>query len=260
MMNEDSGSNADWDWNARVSAYNGARYTDIQQANVGNCWLLAAIGAVAQSGVDLTQRITYLGNCNYRVMMFDLNTRLPVYETVRFDGTLAQGLVNGENQQADPFPRVEGESWVIIMQRAMFQRLGINWHDPNAIPAGWSDEPMRLLRGHSTDVRTPPWLGPFWEADRLRIIQALALHKAVVADTRPGAYGTLNALGSVVTRRLVENHAYVVVAIHDQIVTVYNPWGHDNRDGDPVTGDSLDGLVNVSWDDFRRSMGHIYIS
>jgi hypothetical protein len=235
------------DFNAYTWTVNGTSYSDINQGGVGDCWVLAAIGSVAQSGVNLSQRITYRGNYTYRVDMFTGPGGQLTHEDVYFDGTVTA---------VDPFPDAVGESWVIITQRALLQHLGIDYSDPDAISGGDPGSVMALLTGRTVDTHIP-LLGSFTADDRQLMADALANHKAIAVGTRPGAFGTWDFFGSVTTHRLVENHAYVVLAVDDAFITLYNPWGYDGNG----TADGVDdGVLIVGWSAFKDSMLAIEIN
>lgn len=196
------------DFNAYVTAVNGARYTDVEQGNAGTCWILASIGAAARSGIDLSQRITYNGDGWYRV---DLFQRLdparpeagykPWIEAVRFDG----GLLD-----ADPGAKADGESWVIILQRAVIQAAHV-WDPSQTIDSphggGPSDALGMLLGTQSTRQ------GPGEYATAADLVEQLTAGKRVVISTKD------------TTGTLVANHAYTLVGGWNNRVMLWNPWG-----------------------------------
>ena len=78
----------------------------------------------------------------------------------------------------------------------------------------------------------------------------------VCASTR-GDYGTGD--WSVSTPKLVGGHCYEVVAVNAQTrrVTLRNPWGVDGGTG---SGDRDDGIVTVTFQQFRGSFATVGIS
>ena len=110
------------DFNAYTTVINGATNLDVAQGGSNNCFILASMGAVASRGVDIGSRISYAGNGNYNVALFRKigSSYSATTVSVQFDGTL---------KSTDPtahFRGQEGESWTIIMNRALAQLLNIN--------------------------------------------------------------------------------------------------------------------------------------
>jgi uncharacterized protein YbaR (Trm112 family) len=131
----DDGSGAEYveggdgyDFNAYVTAVAGATYTDVFQGASPTCWVTAAISAAARAGVDMSSRISYLGNGRYRVGLYNPSHVL-TQQYVSFDGTRFAA-------DAIPNPGQEGESWVLITQRAILQMGGMNYILPGG---GWSE-------------------------------------------------------------------------------------------------------------------------
>ena len=49
---------------------------------------------------------------------------------------------------------------------------------------------------------------------------------------------------------LIEGHAYAVLAVRGNQITLRNPWGYDG----PVQQGADDGIITVSWDIFKAGM------
>ncbi len=58
---------------------NGAVTGDISQGNTGTCFVLAAMGAVASRGTDLSSMISYAGFGNYNVSLFTKKRKWELY-------------------------------------------------------------------------------------------------------------------------------------------------------------------------------------
>jgi hypothetical protein len=225
---------------------------DVFQGDAPTCWLLASISSVARTGADFASRIRYLGNDQYAVDLFDSN-RTPITVTVNF---------NGVTNSADPIanPKEEGDSWVILMQRAYLQSRGIDITDP---PEGNSYYALEGLTGRRTElgIRLGPALNP---ADLARITSALAAGKNVVAGTNAHEW-------QINTDLLFKNHAYTVMRVESEVrqtffgkvtdwfVVLRNPYGNDTGARN-VSWGANDGIVRVGWDQFSRSMSHYYIN
>jgi uncharacterized protein with LGFP repeats len=179
-------------------------YTGIAQGNAGTCWILASIAEVLKTGVELSQRIVYLGNNQFRVSLFNPdnpNDRQNTHyhtdtEVVTYDGT---------RFSADP-----SSPWSIVLQRAIIQAIS-HWDPSQTITnphSGGAADALATITGHGgQDVA--PTAGGAQETVR----QAWAAGRNVVLHTR----GT--------TSTLVASHAYAFVGMTGNSVTLYNPWG-----------------------------------
>jgi Ca2+-binding RTX toxin-like protein len=220
---------AGYDFNAYVTAVNGAQYTDIVQGGSPTCWILASMGSMANSGVDLSQRITYVGGNTYRVDLYNrIDPANPMAgyvlrpEYVTFDGSL---------RASDPGrpPNQEGESWVTILQRAIIQ--AVSRFDPSqnldTPHSGGARDPLAILTGKWVNDDVSPASFP----------NAGALGAQIAA----GKLAVAHTLGSGTTT-LVAGHAYTVVGTTGGHVWLWNPWGE---------------LTAISWEAFKRDVGAI---
>jgi hypothetical protein len=177
---------------------------------------------------NLADRVTYLGNFLYSVQLFT-STGAVSYQTVYFNGTFS-----GYDAQ----PGVEGESWTILFQRAYMQLRGIDWNDPYAMryASSWPQDALTNLTG-----RKSTWDASITDSDLTTIANALAAGTNVVLATN---WSGVNPL-------LVAGHAYTVVSVSGDIVTLRNPWG---KDGGAAVGNTKDGLVQISWSQLKTSI------
>jgi hypothetical protein len=233
------------DFNPTRWAVNGITRSDVQQGTGGTCSVLALLAGAADENA-LNSRITYLGNHNYRVSLYEQGPDGPrlTTQTVFFDGTWydhdaqptrsrTQGVPDGGNA---------GDFWTTIFQRAMLQQRGVNWRSASAVESrGWSLQDMHFtIFGNAAQAQvpsSPEILRSFVQAGQI-----------VTAATQPS--GT--------THGIVPNHAYTildVVQIAGQWkVKLYNPWGRDGTYG-RING-SDDGVVDVAWSTFRANFTH----
>lgn len=240
-----------YDFNAYVVAVNGATRDDIRQGGGPTCWALCAISSIAVN-TDLSSRITYLGYGSYKVSLFD-DQGQPATQYVYFDGS---------RNNADPVfdANQEGESWVVITQRAVLQQLNLSITDP---PGGNPANAQRVLLGREPEQYSPPadtpFFGPNAGAERMR---------TALAQGRPVDMCTWSDPNSLATDRLVAWHCYSVVKVDVQVtwrsigfiqlptynytVTVRNPWGYDGAGA--ADDNPNDGLVTLSWGDFAHSI------
>jgi Ca2+-binding RTX toxin-like protein len=225
----DGGVNTDGtperDINAFITSPNGAQFGDLDQGASQTCWIVAAMGAVSRYE-DLSQRITYLGDNLYAVRLYQRVDNMSIgafksqTEYVRFDGS---------RLSSDPDPNsTEGETWMIIMQRAIIQAIAKfdpsqNLTNPHS---GGVLDPLSILTGR--------W-GKSVLAASVGSTQALA---DLVSSGKMVAAHTLN----IGTTTLIANHVYTVLGRSGDNVLLYNPWGS---------------FVTVSWAAFARDCGSI---
>jgi hypothetical protein len=213
------------DWNAYRWAVNGTRADDVRQGNTPACSFLAALSADARNA-SLESRIVYVGGFQYDVTLFQAGAGWRRIR-VTFDGT-----TNANDARA----AAEGESWVILFQRAF-----VKMHGNSGI--AWPQEAFLALNGSAgTGTGRPPADGDFGMLEA-----ALRQGRAVVTAT---------LYRGAIDPYLVQNHAYSVVAVgrdaygRPATVTVRNPWGVD---GYTYRGPN-DGYITLSWTAFKSSM------
>ena len=220
------------DWNADVVAVSGAKFDDIHQRSSPTCGFLSSLSGLARTGTNFTQWIYYAGPSSSGVPIYKVafwNTSSWYWQTVSFDGT---------RYSSDPAPDVEGESWVILMHRA--------WRAyTNTDGRCWPDKAIYRLVG-----RNATYQHYVVDSDFVRIRNAINSNQVTVTAT-PNR--------TLTTRRLIRDHAYTVIATWgtgtNLWVQVRNPWGYDG--GAETSGDAYDGLVWVTWYDFRSSMTYL---
>jgi Ca2+-binding RTX toxin-like protein len=211
------------DWNADVVAVNGMTLDDVRQRYSDTCSFLASLAGLARTGRDFTQQIHYVGPDAAGVPQYDIQ----FYE-LRLDGRTTTRFVtvgfDGSRTGFDPGSTAEGESWVILMQRA--------WAQIHEGGVAWPSQALTALTGNRAGTRSR-----FDDEAFDWITAALANNKAVVAGTKSG---------SLHSSKLVDGHAYTVVAVKgtgsNRYVQLRNPWGGD--------GD----LVWISWNNFQHDM------
>ena len=215
------------DWNADLVAVDGTAYTDVQQLGAPTCGFLCTLSGLAHNGYDFTRYIGYAGFTaagapRYKVSFWDGDSWAKT--AVTFDGTRT-----GD----DPNPAAEGESWVILMQRAW-----IKFHGDNG--STWPHQAAAALTGSAGVVRHS-----VSDDDFSRFASALASNQLVTV-------GTVAAPHSL----LIGDHAYTVMQTwgsdSNRWVQLRNPWGIDG--GSTTDGDANDGLVWVRWSDFLSSV------
>ena len=211
------------------TSFGGALYTDVKQGSYGTCWIDASIAALAHKR-DLSRLISYQGDNRYAVTLYICNNKNnrpkggyhPLTEKVFF---------SGKRTSADPQfdPEQPGESWVVIMHRAVIQAVSRIDRTQNIKTPHGGDaaDALAILTG-----RWPTEVSLKDAHLQQKVIAAVAARRVIV-------YGTSDK-----ATKLVKGHSYAVVSADQKGVTLYNPWGS------PTT---------VSWKTIRQEGDTFYL-
>jgi hypothetical protein len=183
---------------------------DIKQGDLGDCWYVASLAAIAQTDPNqIRQDIVELSDGTFLVRFFNGST--PVYEHI--DGTLPAnsggGLAFAQLGQGN-------STWVALMEKAFaaFRYGGDSYSNLNG---GWMNEAYSDLGISNTN-------NFYWSSatSMLQQIQTeLSDHEAVTAGILSVPSGT----------PLIGDHAYTVVAVETDSkgdltgLELRNPWG-----------------------------------
>jgi len=228
------GGNGD-DWNAHVWVYNGTRSTDVNQTGVGSCTFLSSLAAVTRNGRDLTNWITYAGNHTYNVALYDAWQRTWTRTSVYFDGSY---LYSSAGRMVDTQPEVEGEFWVLLMQRAYFKK----WE------GRVTGDQLAGFNGEGSYRPLTSILGPVAVQDFNTGDYATWMAQRLAAGKTMIAFANSNGNGA---------HSYAVTQVSKfgstTWVRLYNPWGYDaTHNGMSVFNDNTsDGYIWVTFSTFR---------
>lgn len=247
------------DFNFSAWIYNGTSQSDIRQQQSPTCVTLATLASAVQAGISFgTSKITYLGDNNYNVKLWNNGTA--EYEKVNFNGTWSDN---------DPAPSIDSngfnnpEFWTILMHRARLEHFyGVDW-SRNMSDADW-DRASNNNGGTLKDSKTAMKQLHGWSATyttianitTTKMIDALNRGDLVVAGTNGDDKKVVTSTG------LVGNHAYAVRSVYKNssgtwMVSLYNPWG---TDGSPTPADGKnDGYLTVTLSVFKANFHGVTI-
>jgi len=228
---------------------------DVSQGMLGDCYLMAAMAAIARSDPDAIHDMihenddgTYTVDLYVRVPTRDGTTleRRGIVVTPTFRGATILGINATHDANGGDHRNGETELWPLLIEKAYAQ---INGGYDAIGEGGAPDEAMEALTGRASKalyVRAPADLELQSLAEWSRAgyaITASTYHEPEDASLfRREGWKTIigNAFHD---GKLVREHAYAVtnVDVTAQTVTVDNPWGWS---GDGQT---------LSWDDFRAA-------
>jgi hypothetical protein len=218
----------------------GPLYTDIGQGNLGDCWLLAGLSAVALDGpTTLRQNVVDFGDGTYGVHLgnnfYRVDADLPAASPASDSPSFAR-LGSG------------GSLWVAVVEKA-YAHYRYGTDDYAALEGGWSVE---VNRAFGTTSAGDVAIQSYWSAADM----ADAMHSAW-ADDGAVTFDTGTAPSGA---PLISTHMYTVVSFTrdsgGQIshVTLRNPWGVDGAGSDSNPNDAL---VSVSIDTLYACIGRV---
>lgn len=229
---------------------------DVKQGSLGDCYLLAAMMAVAKSNPSAIQKlIKPKGKGIYEVSLYVSQQIKTVYRRIRLLGrtiripvgrkivkvpqiiTVTDSFPVGSNgkaafaKTADLTPESEPELWVMLLEKAYAVYMG----GYDKIEGGDPGKAMEILTGNSS--RTFP-SDSYSDKQMTNIIKYAVKHQLpITAASRTLSYEkngkTLpNSLGLEAEKYgIVGNHAYVINNISGSNLDLRNPWGSHHISG-----------------------------
>lgn len=229
---------------------NGAVETDIRQNERPYCVFYSHLAGMARiyaaRGRNLAaERIEFVGrdvagNFLYNVHLFT-SSGAPVTRRVIYNGPSA----------GDATP-VEGEAWVTIFEKAFMDQIHAEDPTGSLWRRYWDHQTvMTMLTGgceqvHMINHFDATFGATLGDEHFSNIAAAIRAGRLVTAST----WNT--PLRGVSTNLVIREHNYTVVSVNEaaRTITIRNPWGIDGGSG---SGDPNDGLITISWADFKGS-------
>ncbi|MGN6577292.1 MAG: C2 family cysteine protease, partial [Nocardioides sp.] len=197
--------------------------TDLDQGMIGDCWLIASIGAIAQGDPELIERMIRANpNGTYTVTLHDGDRAVDVTVTPDIP------TVDGDPLFADnPATSDAGEGtyelWPHLVEKAAAQYYG----DYADLEGDWPSKALELLSGRDVHTYDDDWFGlddvdapSASEMDEL-LDGGGAVLVSTAHDDRTPLYED---------DTIVQGHAYYVQDVDPDkgTVTIVNPWGLDS--------------------------------
>ncbi|HVL12430.1 MAG TPA: C2 family cysteine protease [Gemmata sp.] len=219
----------------------GPRLGDIDQGGLGDCWLLAGLGAIAlDSPTAIRQNVVDFGDGTYGVRLGN--------NFYRVDGDLPATSSTSTNP-AYAGLGAEGSLWAAIVEKAYAHyRTGANSYA--SLEGGWSVEVNQAFGASSTTNNT---ISSYSSATAL----GNAMYNAWLGYNAVTIGFTSIPSGNV---GLIDDHMYTVVSFTRNAagnvthVTLRNPWGWDGVNFD---SNSNDALVTISVNTLYQCVGRV---
>jgi WXG100 family type VII secretion target len=226
----------------------GPSLTDIKQGHLGNCYLIAAIGAIADTHPEIIRNAIHPNpDGTYTVTFYDNNGN-PVEIKVTPDFPKSKAGKNFAQSTQDE------ELWVALTEKAYvkWKTGGTEAKHYEQVAGGDAGDAMRALTGekiYTLNIRKSSAEGI---GDNIR--QALNEGNPVTVGIKPTIGQHLDNAADFLVRDewvdrtrgnsqdLVGKHAYVVKSIKGNQVTLYNPWGKGPQNRSAEFTVSLDDL------------------
>jgi hypothetical protein len=199
---------------------NGASYNDIKQGELGDCYLLAALGAIAKSSpAAITHMFIANGDGTWTVRFYYQSGSTYVADYVTVNNMLAVSnnvfVYAGAGRS---YKDSSNELWVLLAEKAYAQ-----WNETGRAEQDNTNTYAGIYAGYSSlassqILASASMTYGFVDANKQKLITAIAANKAVTASF------TVTAAG------LYRSHAYILVGYNSSKGTFqfYNPWGYSH--------------------------------
>ncbi len=215
--------------------------TNMAQGQLGDCWFLAAAGAVAAADPEwIRDHMWQNPDGTWTVKMYKDGE--PVY--IQVEPTVPENSVKDADGD---------DNWLSVYEKAAAEYFGGNYED---IDGGWPDDAFEAITGHESRD-----LG---ESNLDDIRDSLA--DGPVSVTTEGT-GTFLWWGSEVDDPgIVPNHAYIVDTVEPHVnpetgdeelmIHVLNPWGPN---GGTLDGEQKYGDVWLTEEQYQDNFDHAFV-
>ena len=207
--------------------------SQIEQGAIGDCWFLAAAGAVGANDPDfIRDHIQHNPDGSYTVTLYEDGE--PVH--VRVDASTIDDGVTGPNGEP---------TWLSIYEKAAAAHTGGSYDD---IDADQISRGLEMVTGRDTDSDGDRGL------DDVR--DDLDDGRVLVVSTESDTESGWNPFDEAVDAdNVVPNHAYVIESVTERngetIVRLVNPWGPDGGTGSD--GHVKDGVLELTEEEFHEN-------
>jgi len=220
---------------------NGPAYTDMHQGELGDCYLISALGSLAKSSPAVIQNMIIDNGDNTWTVRFYANGT-PDYVTVDRMLPTENGNLVFDDYGASP-SNAGNVLWIPLVEKAYaeWNETGKEGRDGQnsywSIGGGASGDVYTQILGHSAQYYTFPGftVNGYMPGTEQTMINAISSNEAVTIGTYQAGNG------------LYASHAYMVVGytMATDTFQLYNPWGVDQPG--PLTWTQLSADCEAFW-------------
>jgi hypothetical protein len=205
----------------------GIDINDITQGALGDCFLLAALGALAKNNPQFIHNMIQVNGDGTATIDFYSAVGaapFPVEVSMSIDGGSTQAQLSGDYQLSEDGTHREWEIWPQIVEKAYAQYIGgiSTLNDGGSSYLVW----QQLTGSAANQVLTA-------DLDAAAIGNAIAFDLAageMVVVSSNSTIANPNVTVNGVNYQVTTGHAYVVLAVGTDTLTLFNPWGGDPND------------------------------
>lgn len=228
---------------------NGIRGEDVTQKYLGDCYLIAAMAAVAHTRPDLIEgAFKKRSDGTYDVTLYQPKGRGFEKTTVRIDADLPH---NDWYHLTYASGADERELWPALLEKAVAQKAG----SYGAIEAGVPGDAMSMFTGKTAEMVD-------FRAAGVKADQVFEQLSAAVKDGRPATASTFGESSNAkyTNSGLYADHAYSVwgteVKGGVKYVQLRNPWG----ESEPANNGRDDGIFKMELSQFMKMFANAEIT
>lgn len=243
-------------WVTGALYVDGLNADDVQQGELGDCFLLSSVISVAHvNPASVQDAIKDNGDGTYTVRFFAKTKDGPLATFITVDGQLAWNSETNEQQYASS--RDPKELWVGLVEKAY-----ATWKGSYQALAdgGLAEEPLYALTGQDSE-----WV------EKLQAVPAQELWerlRAATEDRRPMVSGTFDKSAKKKSPSrdyeklgLQDGHAYALLEAFEQggkrFVRLRDPWG--NKEYGKGADGKEDGNFVIPFDEWLRTFEDLYV-
>lgn len=243
-------------------------WNDVAQGNIGDCYFMSAIGAVAKSNPELLKNLIKGPDKdgNYQVTLY-IDGAIFSSRNAQTVTVSSEFLVHKEGPNlGKPIYAGSGdkEMWVMLLEKAYAILRGkekywdkrVQGKDPgyNSLEGGWGEEGIEVLTGKEASTL---WIKDLSDAViKSTITDALKDKRPITTGTIPGPEEGKKAGKKQVAAqnlRIILAHEYFVLKFDGTNITLQNPWNDEQVDGDGR------GDITLSFDDYKKYYRNICV-
>jgi hypothetical protein len=228
----------------------GINMNDIDQMQLGDCWLIALLAGLAKNNPDaISDAIVVLSPGLYMVRFFDKEGSLS-YVPVTEDDIRFNELPSGEVYHSS----TASELWVAVLEVAFSFSKNVMLNNPfgaindeDNLKGGSSDDTAAIYHALTGNEANIVDISAVNATDKYNLLNALVQGGKTVtvpihSDTLPDS--------AVAPEWYLDKHVYAVVGTDNGMIQIRNPWGDSAPGADP------NGIFNVTPDEFNTLFGH----